>query len=311
MKRALFKSVNLIGDSLYVQPALEEWAKDHPDWQIDVLTIPNHVACLYEHFGIPNLRTIYEPEPPYDFEHNFICGGDIPGDTAFKVSDRRKCHIATSYGIMLGYELGRTGVSFIANKDEVVRDYFGNKFKAKGGETAYTERRVKFNVSDKDDHEKGLILCSMFSASCASQERCTPPKKANKMISWLHWLAILPALRQRGRIAVIGGLKDRADVGLSEDEYMLGTDLETTARMMRDAKLLVTVDNGMGHLAATQQTPTLLFYPKALGLHYIVPSGNPNLRIYHMDPANLNEFPVSAASTFVREGVKELLRAKS
>lgn len=269
MPRALFTSKNLIGDSLYIQPALEEWALGHPDWEINLLTHDNFISSIYERMGIPGLKVVFDRiYRTYDFEFVF----DV--NEAFKISDKQKCHISTSYGRMLGYEIA--------------------------------PRRVKFLVSEADDHEKGLVLVSMFSASCAS--RGNPPGPPNKMISWNHWAAMLPLLRQLGKVVALGAPTDRAeDLHLTEDEYYTGLPLELVARMMRDAKVLVTLDNGMGHLAATQAAPTVLFYPKALGMHYIVPAGNPNCYVLHMDPVTLK---VTEAVLFLRQSLNQIARRK-
>lgn len=282
MPRALMISKNLVGDSLYIQPALEEWSRDHPDWEIDLLTNKDFIACIYEQMAIPGqLTTVYERRDPYDFEFTFNV------NEAFRISDEQKCHISIAYGKMLGYEIERTGMPILAPDKS----------------TAWVPRRVKFLVSDAQDHETDLVMLSMFSASCASRGK--PPRPANKMLSWAHWIPILSMLRQVGDLAVLGGPTDRAPLPITEDEYYTAIPLERLARMMRDARLLVTVDNGMGHLAATQGTPTCLFYPKALGIHYIVPSGNPNLFLIHMDPMQLT---VPEASLFVRQGLRRIGR---
>ena len=272
MPRALFTSKNLIGDTLYVQPALEEWWKEHPDWDVDLLTLNDHITCLYDGMVFPESRhprVVFEPGAPemlmgerYDFEHEFNVS------KAFELGDKEKMHISTAYGRPLGYDI--------------------------------VPRRVKYQPSDRDDHEKGLILLSMSSNSCASRSGKPP----NKMLSWAHWLPILTMVRQLGRVGVLGGPKDRARLPISEDEYFTGLPLEHVARLLRDAKLLITIDNGMGHLAATQQTPTILFYPACLGLHWIVPSGNErNLLVCQMDPIRIS---VAEASMVVRNGIQKL-----
>jgi len=274
MPRALFESINLIGDGLYVQPAIEEWAKEHPDWDIDLLTLDDHVACLYEGM-VPKMRVVFQRDEGFvehygdhDFKHKF----DV--SKAFSLGDKEKIHISTAYGRLLtcfhrpeGYDL--------------------------------VPRRVKYTPTQELDHDKGLILLSMQSRSCASKSGKAP----NKMLSWVHWNEILMMCRQLGPVAVLGGPQDRVDLPISEDEYYIGLSLEVVAQMMRDAKLLITIDNGMGHLAATQQTPTILFYPACLGLHWIVPSGNPNLLVAQMDPVRMS---VADAKLIVRNGIQKL-----
>lgn len=277
MLRALFTSKNLIGDSCYIQPALKAWQEDHPDWAIDLLTLNDHITCLYRGMGIRNLNIITEEEQrfdfegypfggPYDFEHTF----DV--NAAFKLGETENLHIAQAYLKLLGYS--------------VPEHPPGVEYTPPEGPT-----------------EKGLVLLSIFSQSCASRQGKPP----NKMLSWATWLPILALARQLGKIAVLGSEKDKimAPPGLiADDEYYMGRSLEEVARLMRDAKLLISIDNGMSHLAATQKTPTILFYPKCLGQHWIVPSGNRRLFVYQMDPMELN---VHIGTLILREGIKSLL----
>lgn len=263
MPRALFTSKNLIGDSLYVQPALEAWCKDHEGWEINLLTLNDYIAKLYEGMGIPNLKVIFERgEGVYDFEFVFQV------NEAFSMGDRDKIHISTAYGKMLGYEVT-------------------------------PNQRVKYTPSDGDDHQKGLILLSMYSNSCASRKGQAP----NKMLSWIHWWYIVTILRQLGPVGVLGAAGERVGLQFSENEYYTGLPLEKVARMLRDAKLLVTIDNGMSHLGATQGVPTILFYPQCIGQHWIIPSGNPKLYVLQMDPTRIT---VIDSSIFVREALKKL-----
>jgi ADP-heptose:LPS heptosyltransferase len=280
MPIALLTSKNLIGDGMYIQPSLEEWAKDHSDdWDIHLLTLDDHVACIYERMEIPRLQTVFgRIHRTYDFEFNF----DV--SQAFKISDQDECHISVSYAKMLGFEPER--VATLVGKTD-------------SGKPKYAPRRVKFYVTDKDDHEKGLILLSMFSASCASRDGKAP----NKMLSWAHWNPILTLLRQYGKVVSLGGPNDFPQLQLSEDERYHSLPLEFVARMMRDSKLLVTIDNGMSHLGASQLAPMVEFYPACLGLHYIVPPGYPKMLVKQMDPNLLNP---ADATIVVKEALKQL-----
>lgn len=263
--RALFTSKNLIGDALYIQPSLSAWAEQHPDWDIDLLTLNDHITCLYSGMGIKNLRTVFEPEGPYDFEHKF----DV--SAAFKLGETDHVHIAEGYARGLGVEIPKNP-------------------------------RVRYTPPEGDSIP-GLILLSMFSNSCASREG----KPANKMLSWAHWLPILILARQAGPVGVLGGPKDEAPLGLKESEYLTGLTLPKVARIIRDAQLLITIDNGMGHLAASQGTPTVLFYPACLTTSWIVPSGNSRMVVCHMDPMVIT---TNQAMGVVRQGLKKIWRPR-
>src|SRR6266566_2763101 len=258
MPRALFRSVNLIGDGLYIQPALAAWMKEHLDWEVDLLTLDDHATCIYEGMGLP-FRVVFDKQGEYDFEFAF----DV--NKAFSLGDREKIHIADAYAKLLGVKI---------------------------------ENRLPYYKPPDGQTEPGLILLSMFSRSCASREGKPP----NKMIGWVHWMQIIALLNQYGPIAVLGAPDDRAALPLSEDQYYTGLPLEQIARLMRDAKLLVTIDNGLAHLAATQGTPMIEFYPACLGKHWIIPPTLPGkLFLVHMDP---NQLSVTEAVLAVREGLK-------
>ena len=69
---------------------------------------------------------------------------------------------------------------------------------------------------------------------------------------------------------------------------MRGIPLNQLVLIMQKAKLLVTIDNGMAHLGASQEVPTFEMYPVALAPYYILPIGNPNLVWVHMNPVTID-----------------------
>ena len=265
--KALFKSKNLIGDGLYIQPALAAWVAQHPGWEIHLLTLKDHITCLYEGMGIPKLKIVHdEPTEEYDFQHEF----DV--NKAFSLGDTEKIHISKAYAKLLGVEIEDSP-------------------------------QVFYRPPDGDDAGEGRVLLSMFSNSCA----CRKGKPPNKMITWAHWLPILALARQLGEVGALGGPDDRAPLPMDEFEYLVGKPLPYIARTMKKAKLLITIDNGMGHLAATQGTPTILFYPACLGMHWIIPSGNGRLFVCQIDPVSVT---IADAVLIVRRGIQALLGEK-
>jgi len=277
--KALFKSVNLIGDALNISPALRAWIKQQPDIvEVYVQTLNDHVAPLYkgmvrdflENYDEDRPRklktfcTVYDrPSGEWDVDHTF----DV--NAAFKLSDQKRQHLATSYADLLGVKIGDTKFDL---KPIYIPDY------THSGEIPLSTI------------PEGLILVSMFSASCTSRD----PKIGvpNKMLPWEKWKPILKYIRERFPTTPIRFLGASTDMvpngyamGLVEaGEYMLGIPLNRLALIMQKAKLLVTIDNGMAHLAATQETPTFEMYPMCLAPYYILPVGNPNLYWVQMDP---------------------------
>lgn len=261
----LFISKNLIGDALNIYPALRRFHLTNPDAHIDLYTLPDHTKSLYGYMGVPvNVIT----ELPFDIDKiNYGLDWDETGydtifefspNTAFILGDRHKAHIALCYANMLGVKLEQE------------------------------DWELKFNPPPVElaDNEKGLFLISPFSKSCSSNEGKPP----NKMLPWEKWRPIITVLRSMGKIGMLGGPTDRAmELGLAEDEYFTGLPLERVAHIIRASRLVVTIDNGIAHLAASQKAKMVLFYPACLGLHWIIPIGNPNmLQVIQMDPSKVD-----------------------
>lgn len=269
--RALFVSKNLIGDAMYISQALNAWYKQETalagvEPSVYIETLRNHVAPMYKQMGVPVNGLLTDDTLPAfcDFIHTF----DVT--KAFQLCDQKKIHIAEAYAELLGVELEKK------QDNSHLRPIY-----------------IPYDEPVEDDL-KGCILVSMFSNSCSSQERDETGKlkgkPPNKMLPWPVWTVILRYLRTLGYpLRFIGGMKDRTDTQqISEEEWLLGVPMNKTALIMQHAKLVVTLDNGMSHLAASQNTPTFLFYPACLGPHYILPKGNRNLQWIHMDPTRLH-----------------------
>lgn len=273
--RYLFKSVNLIGDGLYIGPALRAWLKkagaNSLQDEIYLWTLNDHIAPLYQGMvrDLVEIKTVFErPQGEFKFEHTF----DV--NKAFLVSNDKKQHLADSYADLLNVKLegGNERLKPIYIPEEPAEEY-----------------RDKIYELDND-----MILISAFSASCSGRD----PKVGipNKMLPWAKWIPMLNLLREEfpnNNIRFLGAPADVIPDGYlhkitQPGEYMRGIPLNDLALIMKRAKLLVTVDNGMSHLGASQETPTFLFYPRCLGTHYILPIGNPNMSYVHMDPVTVN-----------------------
>jgi hypothetical protein len=282
MPRALFTSKNLIGDALNVYPALAAWRAQHSEWAVDLLTLDGHAKCLYSGMGL-DLNVITDMQAcvesvergpqVYDFQFVFDPG------VAFAIGDAEKKHITECYAQMLNVQISSVALRYTA--------------------VAWTAEDVDFLRNLPEE----VILLGMFSRSCASQQGKPP----NKMIPFYKWKPILRYLRTLEiPLRVLGALGDVAPgLDFTAEEYLCGESLNRVALVMKEkAVLLVTIDNGMSHLGATQQVPTFLFYPACLGLHWIAPWGNPHLKVAHCDPA---EVAPAAMLWALKQAVPKLL----
>lgn len=261
MNSALFTSQNHIGDALNIAPAwLAWWTQQRGSGcEIDLVTLPDHVAPLYSVMGVSaNVITAMSREEAMERkQYDFVFTFDVA--QAFQIGIRDRVHITQAYAKMLRVEI--SSVKPVCLLDDV--SYRG------------------------DDIEAGCILVSPFSANCSSR-RGEPP---NKMLPFAKWEPIIRYLETFNRpIYVLGSPNDPQipEFSLPRNRYLLGThSLLDLARIMRDrAALVVTVDNGMSHLAASQELPTFLFYPACLPEEWIVPRGNPHCSPLQLDPVS-------------------------
>lgn len=256
-KRALFISKNLIGDALNISPSLRSWHEANMEYYVELLTIPDPTAELYKGMGVP-LKVTFDSsyKDDVDFIHTYDVG------KAFAIGEEYKCHITEAY-----------------HRDLISNCYTAALIGKLVKPTQLESPKLTYNPID-EEHEEGLILISPFSKSCSVHTTGIP----NKTLPWHKWEHIIKFLRTLGPIGVLGGPDDRTPLTISEDEYYTGLSLNKVALMLRDAKLVVTIDNGISHLAATQLAPTVLFYPECLGTYWILPIGNPNASAIQIDP---------------------------
>ncbi len=285
MKRALFKSINLLGDGLYVGPVAEVWYQQHGKEydEIELLTLPGYTEPTYRGMGVP-WKIVYEASGTYDFEFNFDVG------VAFQISDGQKCHLVQSYAQMLG----------------VVKP---------GG---FIKRpNYKPPAMEVKSEHRNLVLVSMHSMSCASREN--PPRPPNKMLPWQKWEPLLRTIRDSypdSNLKLLGAAEDKVPVeyagtlGICSEDYLTGVSLEYLANVMRYAKMIINVDNGMGHLAAAMGLNEFLLVPMCLQLHFIVPWGHPGLRLAHVEPVTVDTKYINHLLRSAISDWKELERIK-
>ena len=244
MPQALFISKNLIGDGLNISSALRAWYRSYADPAWQIDLLTHRDHAAVIYEHMGVLLRVIFDAPRLS---DYFFQFDFDCSKAFALGEKSNKHIAECYAEMLGVGIASTKPTFIPVEEE---------------------------------HEKDLILISPFSRSCSSQEGKPP----NKMLPWAKLGPIVAYLRTLGKIGVLGGPDDRAPLEIEETEYYTGLPLNKVALMLRDCKMLFTVDNGMSHLAASQETRSIVLYPSCLKQSWITPKGNPNAAILHIDP---------------------------
>lgn len=148
-----------------------------------------------------------------------------------------------------------------------------------------------------------FILISPFSRSCSVH---TPPFKANKTIEDWKWEHLIHHLRKQGLpIKVLAGPNDflkKCSIGV--DDYITCKSLYELELTLKSSAMLVTVDNGIGHVAAALELPMIYLWPKVSSLEFIAPIWNKKAKYLILEPELAA--PVSLFVGF-RKCVKELL----
>lgn len=289
--KALVVSRNLIGDALYIQPAVKKWQDQHPDWQLDLLTHKDHITVLYYGMGI-NWTNIYFDDcaetDVANYDSKFVLGAGDAG----ALCDQKKVHIAEGYAEMIGVKLDEPFVKTEFGTFRAIHPYFDPDAAIRATSKLLPESLEAYKELMNDFHP---VLWSPFSASCTSQEKDSKGniigKPPNKMLPKEAWLDGIDYMRSLGPLRLLGGANEVVppEWKLSMEETGdLGLSMTVTALLMRQAKLVVTVDNGMGHLAASQDANHVVFYPMCLGMHFIVPWGANFTVPVHMDPSSMN-----------------------
>lgn len=231
--------------------------------------------------GVPaTVRTdLSEQEAIASGQYSFIFKFDV--SAAFDRGIREGIHIAQAYARMLGVEIESVKPVCLLDTESYSRN----------------------------DIEPGCVLVSPFSASCASRSGKPP----NKMLPFSAWLTVIRYLKTLNRaIYVLGSSTDPPipEFDFPDGSYLLGThSLLQVGHIMRDrAAMLVTLDNGMAHLAASQELPTFLFYPACLPLSWILPRGNPYCIPMQLDTAVCDSVQILEA---VQAATPGLLKVKT
>lgn len=147
-----------------------------------------------------------------------------------------------------------------------------------------------------------FILISPFSRSCSSHSG----QPANKTLDDWKWEHIIRSLRKQNLpIKVLAGQNDYLKkCSVSIHDYITCPDLYSLELTLKSSKLLVTLDNGIGHVAAALNLPMIYLWPKVSNLEFIAPVWNKNAKYLMMTPTEAA--PVAMFVGF-RKFARELL----
>ena len=301
--RALVVSHNLVGDGLYIHPTVAKFLKDNPGCELDLETDNNFIKPIYFGMGF-NWRKVFHSRE--ETKSDPLDGGVYDKVLSFRAGDagavasEKQCHLAEAYAMMNGVELDLPYVETPWGKFRAIKPYFDAitaLANNRTGQPMSLDTAALAAAEIPDGYPEGLVIFSPFSASCTSQERDKVTrellgKPPNKMLPEHKWLPLIEYFRSLGPVRIVGGRKEIPPESWKltmEEQECLGLGIPETALLMSQAKLVVTVDNGMGHLAASQDANHVVLYPMVLSLGFIVPWGANYTVPIQIDPNEVRE----------------------
>lgn len=271
--KVLFKSKNLLGDSLQTTSVIEAFRQKYFPEVIDVLTDKQY-AVVFNRIH-PTIKSIVISEAEVDEDlYDFVFTFDISRAWRLGVINNIQANVA--YGLLLGFDLLPTVPIFNPLQEEV------DEAKAYAVECPY-------------------VLFQPYSVSCSSWTN----EQANKRWTDEAWAETYKKVTQELGIAVrvLGGPKDEKNYlipGIAVEDHWFGLSLDKVAALQRYAVLVLTLDSGVAHLAASQCAHMLEFYPECLPSRWMSNLSNANGKIIHARPQSL---PVDWVWNYVRSEI--------
>lgn len=263
---------NLLGDSLYALKPVEQFMQKYPE---EVASIVAHKGLAFELFH----NCFADKVPVYDSQE---ISKDVNPDAmvlrlsagpsaelAFAFSRHpqgRQLHISEGYAKLLGFDLA----------------------------DGIRPPSSWFRAQDAAPLEE-CILLSPFSRS----DTFWSGGPRNKTLDDWKWEHIVRFLRKQGYpIKVLGSPDDYLKCTIPTNDYITAQSLYHLEHLLRSCKMLVTIDNGIGHVAANLDVRTIHLWPKAASFDFIGPKYGRRSTFIHMDA--LNAAPIGIMVGFRR-----------
>jgi|SRR5579859_893232 len=257
--KALFYSQNLLGDSLQTSPAIRGFWKQYgkQDLQITIGTSNDYVKVVYERMGVP-VVIVAPPDHINEDDYDFVFRFDVSRAWTLGVQNNIPCSLA--YAVLLGIKI-----------DDIL---------------------PVFELQDSDPmpmFTKPFVIIQPYSVSCSSWTS----DFANKRWQDEKWVELIKKIKSEFgyQVFVLGGPEDKKNYRFqdcSDVVYLFGCPLVEVAKLQREAALVITLDSGVAHLAASQKAKMLELYPACLPDKWMSNLSNEFARIVHYRPWELS-----------------------
>lgn len=285
--RCLFYDYNLLGDSLQTTPALRAFYKEFAQNEknlpltITIAAHDNYVSDIFNRLGDDVPIEVFTGKKEDLDEHSFDFVFNFDISKAFSIGVASNTPACLVFCQMLGVTPER-GYPFFFYK------------------APFVLKEPTYLLEDFEKPVTNFILLQPYSVSCSSWSN----EKANKRMPDECWAAIYSWLKRdypQFHVRVLGSEKDYIIPGISEDDHRMGLSLDEVAYRQRNARLVISLDSGVAHLAASQDARMIELYPECLPSQWMSNSESPNVRIIHAVPWELDE-------AWVYEQVKDYLQ---
>src|ERR1700761_6025790 len=280
---------NLIGDSFYLLAVVKKYIADNPG-TVEALVV--HPGLAWEMYSralgdsIPMFVQPEEAQAAYPNATVLILSAGQAADISFNpknMVDNRQLHISECWAKILGFEMHAAV--------DTSWQYYG-----------------------EDELPRTFIAISPYSRSCTRHSTGIP----NKTLPANKWEYLIRYLRRQGLpIKVIAGPDDLPlDCSIPLNDYFTAKNLQELEHFLKSCALLMSVDNGLGHLASALHTPMISIWPKVSAIDFIAPRfGKRTTLIITVDPNKITPAelltPTRAYTKILLNGVnsyEEILR---
>ena len=282
MRKAVFVGYNALGDTLCTTPALRAFRRSHPDAFI-VYLVQNSTFCrvldgnpdvdlvlynevMYANQGLENLGEDWLRSLPFDIrEDTRLYHFDLK--QAVTHNDHFQQHIAQNFARLIDVQIDSTRPTIVVTDEE---------------------RRVARAFVDRP-----YVVFSLHSVTNPERE-----KGGDRIKDWpaQNWFELAHTIRHTMNWDVIAvGAENNPQYQTELVRNLYGLPVKVVAALIEGAACLVTLENGLAHMAAGLDASTVQIFPDAVPLAWAQHQGMTRWKMLHGDPRQLPAGTVFAA----------------
>jgi len=267
----IIRAVNLLGDSLYLLKPIAEYRMQHPGAVFQIGVMPGFAGDLvraqFGKFFVRDMQTLEGEANAID-----LSAGRAAHEARIEmIATREHLHISECYARLLGVEVD-------------------------GWQRDFSPLMGWANGARSDPTMATYTVIAPFSRSCARHAGMRPNKTPDLerwglLIDWLRHIGHKPhVLVGPGEIWPFGG----NTVTVESLPYLI--------KLLCGASTVITVDNGIGHIASALGCRTLILWPPVSSVDFIGPIWNKKTTLMYMRPERIR------ADQLLRQVQKEIFK---